>query len=157
MRLGFAVTALCLVLAGCSGSGADGEAVPPPGALDALRRPATPNTALAAPAGFAPAPDIVTPVFDMPAAALFAAITKVADEMPRTYRLARYENRLEAAYVARSLVFNFPDTIIVKVQDKPPGSTLTLYSASRYGESDFSVNRKRVSAWLAALEAAIKK
>ena len=32
-----------------------------------IERPASPNTALAAPAGTDPAPDIVTPVFAVPA------------------------------------------------------------------------------------------
>lgn len=145
-----------LGLSACSGSGAEGQAVPPAGALDHLQRPASSNTALAAPAGFMPKPDIETRVYDVPPQALYAAVTKLAEGWPRTYRLVRYDEVREAAYVARSRVFNFPDTIEVKVSAKDAGSILVIYSASRYGDSDFGVNRKRVEAWLAQLEADLK-
>lgn len=141
-----------LLLSGCSGHGAEGQPVPPPGALDVLQRPSSPNTALAAPSGFKPTPDILTPRYGVPPQALYSAIRQIAAEMPRTYPLSNKDDRLEAAYVARSRVFNFPDTIMLKVAAVPGGSTLVLYSASRYGESDFGVNKARVTAWLAALD-----
>lgn len=146
-----------LGLAACSGSGAEGQKVPPAGALDHLQRPSSPNTALAAPAGFLPKPDIETRVYDVPPQALYAAVTRLAESWPRTYRLVRYDELREAAYVVRSLVFNFPDTVEVKVLPKDGGSTLVIYSASRYGESDFGVNRKRVEAWLAKLDVDLKQ
>lgn len=145
-----------LGLSGCSGSGAEGQDVPPAGALDHLVRPNSSNTALAAPEGFSPKPDIVTRVYAAPPQALYAAVTKLAEGWPRTFKLVRYDEVREAAYVARSLVFNFPDTIEVKVTPKDSGSVLVIYSASKYGESDFGVNRKRIDAWLAQLDADLK-
>eukprot|EP01037_Dinobryon_pediforme_P001911 gene1910-1943_t len=145
-----------LGMAGCSGSGAEGQAVPPQGALDHLQRPSSSNTALAGPAGFSPKPDIVTRVYDVPPQALFAAVTRLAEGWPRVYRLVRYDEVREAAYVARSRVFNFPDIIQVKVAPSGGGSSLVIYSASVYGESDFGVNRKRIEDWLARLDADLK-
>jgi uncharacterized protein (DUF1499 family) len=145
-----------LGLAGCSGSGAEGQAVPPQGVLDHLQRPGSSNTALAGPAGFVPKPDIVTRVYDVPPQALYAAVTRLAEGSPRTFKLVRYDEVREAAYVARSRVFNFPDVVEVKVAPSGAGSTLVIYSASVYGESDFGVNRKRIEGWLAALDADLK-
>ena len=56
--------------------------------------------------------------------------------------------------MARSAVFGFPD--LVTIQVLPHGasqSSLILWSRSVYGSSDFGVNRARVAAWLAALQA----
>jgi uncharacterized protein (DUF1499 family) len=142
-----------LALPACGFTGAQGLPAPAPIDPAAIVRPATPNTALAAPAGFAPAPDIVTPPYRVPADRLFAAIRKVADGQPRTFPAALYADRLQAQFVARSLVFNFPDLIMVQV--KPDGanaSDLILWSRSVYGESDLGVNRKRAESWLAALQ-----
>ena len=143
---------LGLLLPSCSGSGAEGVPVPPPMDMTALVRPASPNTALAAPAGFTPAPDIVTRRYDLPPEALFAAIRQVALAQPRTYAHATYAELRQAHFVARSAVFNFPDLIAVQVT---PDSGLVIWSRSVYGEGDFGVNRRRVQAWLAALDAAI--
>jgi uncharacterized protein (DUF1499 family) len=145
---------ISLALPACGFAGAQG--LPVPGVMDvaAIVRPATPNTALAAPAGFTPAPDIVTPPYHVPAAALFAAVQAVAAEQPRTVQAALYADRLQAHFVARSLVFNFPDMITVQVRpESDGGSDLILWSRSLYGESDLGVNRKRITSWLAALRA----
>jgi uncharacterized protein (DUF1499 family) len=115
-------------------------------------RPATPNTALAAPNGFSPPPDIGTPVYPVPADRLYADIQAVAAAQPRTFAAAAYPDRLQAAWVARSAVFNFPDMIMAQVS--PAGrneATMVLYSRSVYGYSDLGVNRRRVAVWLAAL------
>lgn len=144
---------LALLLPACSGHGAQGIPVPPPMDMAHLQRPGTPNTALAAPAGFAPKPDIVTLRYSVPPAALYAAIKRVALAQPRTYLLVAYDDRMQAHFVARSAVFNFPDLITVQVG---ADSTLILWSRSVYGQSDFGVNRKRVAAWLAALDAALR-
>jgi uncharacterized protein (DUF1499 family) len=144
--------ALGLLLAGCSGHGAEGIKVPPPMDFSHLTRPSTPNTALAAPAGFVPAPDIVTRRYPVPPDRLYAAIKAVALAQPRTYPLVAYDDRRQAHYVARSRVFNFPDLIAVQVGDD---GSLILWSRSVYGESDLGVNRRRLAAWLAALDAAL--
>ncbi len=148
---------LGLLLPACGAPGAHGLPVPPPMDITHLTRPATPNTALAAPAGFVPAPDVATPVFHVPAARLYAAILAVADAQPRTYQAAAYPGLFQADWVVRSAVWNFPDK--VTAQASPAGAdaaTLVLYSRSVYGYGDLGTNRKRVDAWLAALDRALQ-
>lgn len=143
---------LGLLLPACSGDGAGGLPVPPPMRLAGLERPASPNTALAAPVGFQPHPDIVTRVYAVPPDALFAAIRAVAATQPRTFLAASYGERRQAHYVVRSAVFNFPDLVTVEVG---ADSTLVLWSRSVYGRSDLGVNGRRLTAWLAALDVAL--
>lgn len=141
-----------LLMSGCSGHGAEGIPVPPPMDFSHLARPGSPNTALGAPAGFTPAPDIVTRVYPVPPERLYAAVKAVALAQPRTFLHVAYDDRRQAHYVARSRVFNFPDLIAARVEDD---STLILWSRSVYGESDLGVNRARLVAWLAALDVAL--
>jgi uncharacterized protein (DUF1499 family) len=142
-----------LVLPACGFPAAEGLPPPQPMDITHLARPASPNTALAAPAGFSPAPDVVTPRYKLPADRLFALLRDIAASQPNTYQAALYPEQLQVHYVARSSVLNFPDLIMAQVRtDGPGGSDLILYSRSVYGRSDFGVNRKRVEAWLAALQ-----
>ena len=143
---------LGLFLSGCSGNGAEGIPVPPPMDFSHITRPSSPNTALAAPAGFAPTPDLVTRRYDTSPDKLYAAVRKVALAQSRTFPHIAYDDRREAHFVARSAVFNFPDLIAVKVEDD---GSLILWSRSVYGASDMGVNRRRLAAWLAALDAAL--
>jgi uncharacterized protein (DUF1499 family) len=146
-----------LVLPACAATGAGGLPVPPPVDMAKIERPATPNTALAGPAvvgqsATMAAPELVTPIYEVPAARLFAAIQAVAAAQPRTSVAATYPDRLQAHWVVRSAVFNFPDLVSAQVvADGPEASTLVLYSRSVYGRSDFGVNRERLRTWLAAL------
>jgi uncharacterized protein (DUF1499 family) len=147
---------LGLFLPACGAVGAAG--LPPPRVLDVARleRPASPNTALAAPAGFHPRPDLITPVYPLPAAVLLARITAVAAATPRSYLAARFPADGQADWVVRSALWNFPDLVTAAVRADGAGhSTLILYSRSVYGYSDFGVNRARLRAWLAALAATL--
>ena len=143
---------LSLLLTGCAGKGAEGIPIPPPMDIASLKRPDSPNTALAAPEGFSPTPDIVTPRYKSTPAALYAAVGKVALAQPRTYAHAAYDDKLQAHFVARSRWFNFPDLIAVQVT---PESGLILWSRSVYGYGDMGVNRARLTTWLAALDASL--
>jgi uncharacterized protein (DUF1499 family) len=145
---------LGLILPGCAGHGAEGVPIPAPIDFGQLVRPATPNTALAAPAGFRPAPDIVTRRYEAAPALLYAAIRAVAASQPRVFPHIAYDARMQAHYVARSAILNFPDLVAVQVT---PDSQLIIWSRSVYGRSDFGVNRKRVQTWLAALDAELAK
>jgi hypothetical protein len=147
---------LGFVLPACGAPGAQGLPVPPPMDMAHIVRPANPNTALAAPAGFTPPPDLPTPVYPVPAARLYATVQKMAVAQPRTYVAASYPDRLQVHYVVRSAVFNFPDLVAVQVTpDGADSSLLVLYSRSIYGRSDLGVNRKRLEAWLASLQSAL--
>jgi hypothetical protein len=127
------------------------QGLPPARPIDmaALHRSATDNTALAAPEGFSPAPDIVTRAYNVPPARLYAAIRQVAEAEPRVFLAAAYDERMQAQYVARSKWLNFPDLVAVQVT---PESRLILWSRSVYGRSDLGVNKARLTAWLAALD-----
>jgi uncharacterized protein (DUF1499 family) len=145
-----------LLLPACGFPAAEG--LPTPSLMDTAQivRPASPNSALAAPEGFNPPPDIVTPSYSLQADRLFAEIEAVATGQPSTYLAASYPDRLQAHYVARSALFNFPDLIMVQVTPvSPDSSTLIIYSRSVYGQSDLGVNRRRVDTWIGALQTRI--
>jgi uncharacterized protein (DUF1499 family) len=144
---------ISLALPACGFPAAEGLPTPPLTDAAQIVRPASPNTTLAAPQGFSPPPDIVTPAYRVTAERLFAAIRETAAGQARTWPAALYPDRLQAHYVARSAVFNFPDLIMVQVvREAPDSSGLILYSRSVYGQSDLGVNRKRVEMWLATLQ-----
>ncbi len=143
-----------LLMPACGYAGAKGLPVPPPMDPASIVRPATPNTALAGPSSMKPIPDLFVPPYHLPPDQLFSLIQTVATRQPRTYELAVYPEHHQANYVARSEVFNFPDLIMVQVlPDGPDNSDLILWSRSVYGSSDLGVNHKRLTAWLAALQA----
>jgi Protein of unknown function (DUF1499) len=55
-------------------------------------------------------------------------------------------------YIQRSPVLRFPDIVTVEFIDLGNDrSTLAIDSRSRYGKSDFGVNRRRVSEWMRLL------
>lgn len=146
-----------LVFPACADSGTGG--LPPARFIDpaAIVRPSTPNTALAAPAGFAPWPDLDTPLYNVPQAVLFADVEKLAAGEPRTFLQHVFADRLQAQYVVRSAAFNFPDLVMAQVLPGPDAGSarLVLWSRSVYGRSDFGANKARVRAWLAALSATV--
>lgn len=147
---------VAFLLPACGAPGAQGLPVPSPLDFAHLSRPATANTALAAPRGFLPAPDIVTPVYDVPAQRLYDAVRGVASGQKRTFPAASYPDRWQDDWVVRSVVFNFPDLVTAQVEPAGPGAaTLVLYSRSVYGYGDLGANRKRIEIWLAALNRAL--
>jgi|YelNatPaOPRAMG01_1025707.scaffolds.fasta_scaffold104025_2 uncharacterized protein (DUF1499 family) len=144
---------LGLFLPACGQPGAAGVMPAPSDLLAHLERPSSPNSALAAPPGFTPAPDIVLAPFPVPAAQLAAALDAVAASRPRVYPLAQDAAHGTTQWVARSAVLNFPDRIIAEVSpDGLNASKLVLYSQSLYGYSDFGVNRARLADWIKALD-----
>ena len=147
---------LGLMVAGCGMF--DEVAAPAPGDISVIRRPTSPNTCVAAPAGFALAPDLPTRRYDVPPDRLFNIVREVIASQPRTKELAVDSGRLRADYVVRSLVFRFPDIVLAQVLRVSGGqSDLILYSYSLKGHSDFGVNRARVSRLLSGLDAALAK
>ncbi len=144
---------LGLFLPACGASGASGLPPPHPIDINHIERPASPNTALAAPADFTPKPDIATPRYAVSARHLYESVLAAAGSQPRTFVASDDKARLQAQFVARSAWFNFPDLIVAQVNPAgPDASTLVLYSRSVYGYGDFGVNRARVTTWLTALD-----
>ena len=145
-----------LVLPACAAPGVQGLPQPQPLDMQRIERPASPNTALAAPSGFTPPPDVVTPTYPVAAARLQAAVRSVAAAEPRTFLAADFAAERQIDWVVRSAVFNFPDLVTARIGDAGPDrSTLVLYSRSVYGRSDLGVNRQRLDRWLAALRTKI--
>lgn len=123
-----------------------------------LERKASPNQYLVAPEGLTPRakPDAESPVFALPPEGLRDAFLAVVAEAPRTRLLNRSADGLHLTLVQRSALLRFPDYIDVSIQPAPgeggDGSTIAIYSRSRFGYSDLGVNRKRVEDWMSALE-----
>lgn len=156
MGVGILPLLLSVIFPACGQPGAAG--VKPPGLVDFahLQLPGSPNKALAAPSGFTPKPDFITPSYRLPPKALYAIVVSVATAEPRTYRLDSYPDRLQAAFVARTPIANFPDVIAIAVRPDPAGgSELILYSHSIYGHSDFGTNAARLRRWLGAIAARV--
>lgn len=148
--------ALTLLAGGCGM--VEEVASPAPGNISDIRRPDSPNTCLAGPAGFTPVPDVRTRQFDMAPERLLAVMQGVMSAQPRTTAVAADPERLRADYVVRSRVFGFPDVVLVQALPVNGGrSGLVLYSYSLKGHYDFGVNCNRVKALLAALDAALAR
>ena len=113
-----------------------------------------PNQHLVCPEGFcAASPHAASPVFEISATALRDRWMAMIERQPRVTGTAADAAALHYDFVQRSLVFRFPDAITVRFIALDEGrATLAIYSRSYYGHDDFGVNRRRVEAWLAALE-----
>ncbi len=107
----------------------------------------------AAPAGFTQAPQLVTPIYHVPPALLYAQVLNVALLQTHTFALDAEPQALQAAWVVRSAVANFPDVLEIAVVPEPGGNSgLVLYSYALYGASDYGVNRKHAVRWLKDLQ-----
>ena len=143
---------LALAMPLCARDGTDG--LPTPKLLDfaTLVRPRAPNSCLAAPPGMKVQPDILTRLRDVPPLRLYRTLRQIAESQPRTTLHVAYDDQLQAHYVARTALCNFPDLIALQVT---PDAMPLLYSRSIYGSRDFGVNRRRLISWLTALDAAL--
>lgn len=117
--------------------------------------PTTPNAWRVGPApALGPEPDVEAPVYDLSADALARKLDAMVMAEPRTERLAQSQDGLWVTYVQRSRVMGFPDYMSVRVIPRgEDAATLSIFSRSRYGQSDLGVNRARVENWLAGLSA----
>lgn len=122
-------------------------------AIETVQRRKLPNDALACPVDFCVArADLTAAAYAIPAAELRAAFTKVVASEPKVTIVEKNDAELTDRYIQRSAILGFPDTIVVRFLDRPGGqSTLALYSRSRFGGSDFGVNRLRIERWLEKL------
>ena len=112
-----------------------------------------PNEHLVAPPGTTAAPtDAQTRLYSESPRDLLARFDAIARTQPRTKLVAGDLDGLMITYVQRSRIVGFPDYLTVKAVAGEGGAGLIVWSRSRYGRSDFGVNRARVEAWLATLE-----
>lgn len=112
----------------------------------------SPNTHLLAPPGMdLPAHGRFGP-WPTPRETMWSALQEAAAEQPRTFPLAAWPERLQAQWVARTRLMNFPDIVVGQVVEVPGGTGLVLYSRSLLGWSDLGANAARLAAWRAAVE-----
>ncbi len=160
----------------CRTPGAASIPYPDTGSLRGLLRPTSPNHALAAPAHFIPAPDLLTSDYHLAPADLLDALDAAVSSLPGVFALANAAGPAAGSatpdhdpvgppaivhrrdYVVRSPLFNFPDLVSVEALSAPsaagqPNGGLVLWSRSVYGHSDLGANRRRLLAWLRALDA----
>ena len=113
------------------------------------------NKYLVLPKGYAGGdkPDAASPVFTITAAALANRAQDLWLKQERTEQVRDIDSKLQFELVQRSAVFRFPDFVVVQAIDLGGGkASLAIYSRSKYGRSDFGVNKARVQAWLALLK-----
>ncbi|MGA9277907.1 DUF1499 domain-containing protein [Ilumatobacter sp.] len=89
------------------------------------------------------------PVYDVTAKRLATAFDREAMSEGRVEVLAGKAADGFVTYVQRSYVFGFPDYVSVRFIDLDDGgSTIAIFSRSRFGRSDLGVNEKRVARWV---------
>ena len=123
-------------------------------AFETLKRRATPNDALACPAGLCTArSDRAPPVFAVDVNTLRAAMAAIVAGGARIQSVSADDAPPTDRYIQRSALLGFPDTIVVRYLALPEGrSTLAIYSRSQLGRSDLGVNLARIDRWLARLQ-----
>jgi uncharacterized protein (DUF1499 family) len=124
-----------------------------------LVRPSSPNTYLVCPKDRCAAPpDEEGPIYAVPPAQLFERARTLLAAEPRTELVQDQPEVLRLVLVQRSAFFRFPDTITLQVFPLPDGNaTLAVYSQSNYGYGDFGVNKDRVRAWIALIDAHVAR
>ncbi|HUN47002.1 MAG TPA: DUF1499 domain-containing protein [Stellaceae bacterium] len=100
-------------------------------------------------------PDATSPIFPVDAMALRDRLLQMVEAEPRVRLVAEDGGHRHLVFIARSALMRFPDIVTVEIVPAGPGhATLAVLSRSRYGRSDFGVNRRRVESWIETLKAA---
>lgn len=133
--------------------------VPATGPVDfgTLVLPPSPNTCLLTPSSAPGAGHLHRDPFPATPEAVLAAVRATAAAMPRTFPLAEHPERHQAQWVARTRLMNYPDIVVAEAAPSGGGTGLWLYSRSLIGWSDLGANRARVTAWLAEIEARLRR
>jgi len=118
-----------------------------------ISRPVSPNTYyIATQSMVQDTVDREAPIYTAPAAVMAKAFDDYVITQPNVVRLAGGVEEGWLTYVQRTPVMRMPDYISVKFIDfEDGGSTLAIYSRSRYGYGDMGVNKARVELWLQSL------
>jgi uncharacterized protein (DUF1499 family) len=132
--------------------------LPPAQPLDlaALVLPASPNTHLAAPPGGHAQAHEAVPLLPCAPDEAWEALRQLGDGLPKVWKTGEWPALRQVQWVARTPLANFPDIVAGQVVELPGGSGVWLYSRSLIGWSDLGVNRRRIAAWRARLEAALR-
>ena len=114
----------------------------------------SPNQYLVCPADFSAAkPHQESPVYDVSVAELRDKWFRLMENQPRVKPLSSDRANEQYSFEVLTPVIHFPDTVTVRfIPLGEARSTLAVYSRSHYGHSDLGVNRRRITAWLEALQ-----
>ena len=119
----------------------------------AAPKPSTPNSYRVGPPGTESADDIA-PEFSQDAKTVGSAFDAIATETAEIVGGSSEDGWV--TYVETSTLFGFPDYVSVRFIDLDEGgSTIAIFSRARLGQSDLGVNKKRVTAWVTELQAAL--
>src|SRR5262249_39764716 len=123
-------------------------------AITMFRGPLAENAFLACPPGYCALKDAAaSPVFNVSADRLQEDWDRDLDLRPRLTPVETEPRHHGFVYIQRSALFRFPGLITVElVALAPDRASLAIYSRSRYGRSDFGVNRRRLLRWLSRLQ-----
>ncbi|NKC30300.1 DUF1499 domain-containing protein [Falsiroseomonas selenitidurans] len=138
------------------GRGPAGLPPPVPVDFEHLVLPPSPNAHLAAPPGVTNERHETIPLLPISPEAAWAALRMAGEGVPRCWKLAEWPDRRQVQWVVRTRFANFPDILAGQVVPLPGGSGFFLFSRSLIGWSDFGVNRRRVAAWRARLDEALR-
>ena len=118
-----------------------------------ITRPVSPNTYYVATQSMVSATaDKEAPIYAVPAEVMAKAFDDFVVTQPNVLRLAGSATEGWITYVQRTPKIRMPDYISVKFIDfEDGGSTLAIYSRSRFGYGDMGVNKARVDLWLQSL------
>jgi hypothetical protein len=152
-------TGLAILLPGLGlriymGSGAEDRLAPQEAvSITELRSPLPRTGFLACPPDYCSVPAaVVSPAFDVPWDRLRDYWVEMISNERRVVRVADFAPR-RYVYIQHTLVFRFPDIITVEfVSLGLNRSSIAIYSRSRYGQYDFTKNRKRVERCLLTLQ-----
>ncbi len=124
--------------------------------VDPLTAPSTgnPNSWRLVPEGMdAPEPDAVAPVYAVEPATLSDRFASWISDRNGTRLVAQSDDGLWMTWEERSRLMGYPDYISVRFMAADEGgSTMAVFSRSRYGKSDLGVNAARGDALLEALK-----
>jgi len=118
-----------------------------------ISRPVSPNTYYVAPQSMVNATvDLESPVYAAPAKVMAKAFDDYVLTQPDVLRLSGTVDQAWFTYVQRTPVLRMPDYISVQfIDNEQGGSTMAIYSRSRYGYGDMGVNKARIDLWLQSL------
>lgn len=122
--------------------------------FETLTLKASPNQYLVAPEGLCQnvQPHLISPTYEMSAEALEDLLAAKLLALPRTKEAVRAAGDGQRAFVQRSALIGFPDTLIFQTYEAgTQASRVAIYSRSHIGWSDMGVNKRRVNDLLAQL------
>lgn len=119
----------------------------------AIPKPDKPNHWLIRPVGG----DARPPAYALDATELARIVDTVALAQPRTTRVAGTVESGHITYLARTPLMGYPDYVSIRVYATEMGSSFAAFSRARFGHSDLGMNRKRMEAWLAAIDSAVRQ